>query len=91
MVVVRGVNIFPTSIEAVIREFETLGEFRLLVSKRNEMDEIEVQVECGDDALAQHFATTLQHRLGLRVPVTRLDPGTLPRSEGKARRLVDQR
>lgn len=90
MLVIRGVNIFPTSIEEIVRLVPRVGEFRMLATRRGTMDELEVIVEdpSGDPA---DLAAIMEQRLGLRIPVRAVDPGTLPRFEGKARRLEDCR
>ena len=90
MVVVRGVNVFPSSIEAIVRELDAVAEFRLLVSRVDEMDQLEIEIET-DEPIAVRLADRLRDRLALRVPVKKVPPGSLARFEGKARRLVDRR
>ena len=90
MVVIRGVNIFPSSIERIIRSFPELGEFRLIASRRGAMDELEVVVECEEDNL-DPVSATVEQRLGLRIPIQRVPPNSLPRFEAKAKRLEDRR
>ncbi|MBI1903304.1 MAG: phenylacetate--CoA ligase family protein [Planctomycetia bacterium] len=90
MLVVRGVNVFPSALEAVIREFPELGEFRATISTAGELDGVKIEVE---DPLAQpkRIVEAFQMRLGLRVVVEPVPLGSLPRFEGKARRVVDLR
>lgn len=90
MIIVRGVNVYPSSIEQVIREFPEVDEFRLVLRKRGLLDHLTVEVEnrAGDVA---RIAQRLQVRLGLNVDVEPLPLGSLPRSEGKSRRLLDLR
>ncbi len=94
MLVVRGVNVFPSAIEGVLREFPAIAEFRVEVSRVNQMDELRLLVEPLPDAaeaeveLAQRVAEALRHRLLLRVPCQVLPPGSLPRFELKAKRVV---
>lgn len=90
MMIIRGVNIFPSSVEQVLREFPEVGEYRLVASKTGEMDTLSIEVE--DDLNApDRIATELKKRLGLNVSVTNVESGTLPRFEAKGRRFVDNR
>lgn len=90
MLIVRGVNIFPSAVDQVLRSFPEVVEYRVTVSKRGEMDELVVEVE---DLLNQprRIAEEFNVRLGLSVEVRTAEPLTLPRFEGKARRFVDAR
>ena len=90
MMVVRGVNIFPSSIEQILRSFPEIVEFRMTVRRESEMDQLLIEVEDRLDDPAR-VATELNLRLGLKVDVTSVALGSLPRVEGKARRFVDQR
>lgn len=90
MIVVRGVNIFPSSIEAIVRELEPDNEFRIIVSRQDEMDQLELKIE-SSEANANELAAVLRDRLAMRVPVTSVPPESLPRFEAKARRLDDRR
>jgi len=90
MVVVRGVNIFPSSIEAALRQFPQVEEFRIILTRAGEMDEVEVEVECPEE-LAPQVEQALRQALSLRVPVRVASPGSLPRFELKARRVDDRR
>jgi phenylacetate-CoA ligase len=90
MLVVRGVNIFPSSIEQIMHGFPEVVEYRFTVRKRGAMDQMFVEVE---DHLAQpaRIVEELQLRLGLKVDVNVVPPATLPRFEGKGKRFVDLR
>jgi len=90
MMIIRGVNIFPSSIEQILRSFPEVVEFRLTARKRGEMDELVVEVE---DRLQdpRRIAEELQLRLGLKVDVRLAPAMSLPRFEGKGARFVDQR
>jgi len=90
MVIIRGINIFPQSIEAIVREFPEISEFRIVYYTVEEMDEVKVQYEGGKD-LAGPLASRLRERIGLRIEVEPVEDGTLTRFEMKARRVVDQR
>lgn len=90
MFVVRGVNIFPSSIEQIMHSFPEVVEYRFTIRKRGAMDQLLVEVE---DHLAQpaRIAEELQLRLGLKVEVRLAEAGSLPRFEGKGKRFIDQR
>jgi len=88
MVVVRGVNIYPTAIESVVRSIPEIGEYRVLVSRRGSMAELELDIESTDDTAALRLERALDQAFTLRVPVRRLAAGSLPRFEMKARRWV---
>ena len=90
MIVVRGVNIFPSSIEAILREFPSIGEYRLVLSKSGALDELLLEIEdraSSADALGKRLLSQLQ----LRIEVQQVPEGGLPRPEGKARRVLDLR
>lgn len=90
MLVVRGVNVFPSSIDAIIREFPEVGEYRLTVTRSGALDALELEVE---DSLhdPQRIAEQLLLILQLRVDVVDVPAGSLPRSDGKSRRVLDRR
>ena len=90
MMIIRGVNIFPSSIEQILRSFPEVLEFRLTAYKRGSMDEIKVEVE---DRLndPKRIVDELQLRLGLRVDVETVEIGSLPRYELKGNRFIDNR
>jgi phenylacetate-CoA ligase len=89
MVIIRGLNLFPSAVEGVIRGV-TAAEFRMVATRHGELDELLVELE-GSQALADHAARSLREHLGFRIPVQPIADGTLPRWEGKARRFVDRR
>jgi phenylacetate-CoA ligase len=90
MLVIRGVNVFPGAIDDIVRGFPEVVEYRVTVRRRDALDELAVEIEdrlVAPDRVAREF----QVRLGLRVDVRAVPPGSLPRFEGKARRIVDER
>ena len=91
MLIVRGVNIYPSAVEAIVREFPEVAEFRITVTHVGALDELELEVETAADGCAARVAQALYGRLNLRVIVQAVPPGTLPRWELKARRVVDRR
>jgi phenylacetate-CoA ligase len=90
MVVVRGVNIYPSSIEAALRQFPDVDEFRIIVTREGELDEVAIEVEA-PEARIPEIERALRIALNLRTPVAVAPPGSLPRFELKARRLDDRR
>lgn len=90
MIVVRGVNVFPSSVEEVLRGLDTVDEWRLTVERRGSMDELSVEVE-QSQADTTRVAEALRVGLGLRIEVRSVEPGSLPRTEHKSRRLIDRR
>jgi len=90
MLVVRGVNIFPRAIDEIVRSFPEIVEYRLQVAARGSLDTMHLEIEdrLGDPG---RVARELQMRLGLRVEVQAVPLGSLPRFEGKGRRIHDLR
>ncbi len=102
MLIIRGVNLFPSQVESVILEMEEFEPHYLLVVDRvNNLDTLEVQVEVRDGyysdeinrmmELRRKIASRLQSVLGLGADIRLVEPGTIARSEGKAKRVVDKR
>jgi phenylacetate-CoA ligase len=94
MFIVRGINVFPSAIENIVRSFPQVDEFAIEVYKRGEMDELELKIEAlADDpqAVARDVQAEMERRLALRVPVHAVQAGSLPRWDLKARRVVDRR
>jgi len=90
MMIIRGVNIFPTSVEKILRGFPEIVEYRLTVFKQESMDQLKIEIE---DQLAspERVREELQIQLGLRVDVECVPAGSLPRFEAKGKRFIDQR
>jgi phenylacetate-CoA ligase len=90
MMVIRGVNVFPSSVEQILRSFPEVVEYRMTARKIGEMDHLVVEIE---DRLndPDRVATELRLRLGLKVEVQVAPLGSLPRVEGKGKRFVDER
>jgi phenylacetate-CoA ligase len=88
MLIVRGVNVFPSAIEAIVRRFP-VEEFQIEVFRAGELDEMRVLVEVDGGVEAAHrVQAALRGGLGIRVEVVAVGSGTLPRFELKARRVV---
>ncbi|MBL9091840.1 MAG: phenylacetate--CoA ligase family protein [Planctomycetaceae bacterium] len=90
MLIIRGVNIFPSALDQILRGFPEVVEYRVTARSEGAMDVLEVEVE---DRLHQpeRVADELRIRLGLNVVVVAVPIGSLPRFEGKGRRVVDSR
>jgi len=92
MVVIRGVNVYPAAVENLVRRHEAVDEFRVTITRRREMAQILIEIECrdgvGGEAIAGAVRETFESSLGLRPDVTRVPRGTLPRFEMKAHRFV---
>ncbi len=97
MLVVRGENVFPSQIEEILLEVRGLtGNYQLVVDREaRHMDSLQVRVESREGAdqvgLRQRAEERIRDTIGLSAQVTVLSPGALPRSEGKAMRVVDRR
>jgi phenylacetate-CoA ligase len=99
MIVLRGVNVFPTQIEELLLRVPGLApHFQLVLAVRDRMDELTVQVEARPGlgaeqraAAAEALATAVGDHVGVRVQVAVGDPDTIERSAGKMRRVVDHR
>ena len=91
MVVVRGVNVYPSAVEEILRSAGGVAEYRVHISRNDALVEMSVEVEPnnGDNnSLATRLAKVFQETLALRVPVNLVEPGALPRFELKARRWI---
>ena len=88
---VRGVNVYPSALENLVRRVPGVVEFRVTVAKKGALDTLRVELECGDgpepSAVAQSVSDSIRHHLGLRPEVNVVPKNTLPRFELKARRF----
>jgi phenylacetate-CoA ligase len=97
MLIIRGVNLYPSEIEAALLPVEGVGpDYQIVVERPGALDEITVTCEPATDdvdrdALAARIADALLARTGVTMGVNVLDRGAVPRSEGKAVRVVDRR
>jgi phenylacetate-CoA ligase len=90
MLIIRGVNVFPSEIERVLLAIPELApHYQLVVERPGRLDELTVQVEGAVEA--ELVCKQLQSVLGLTANVETVQPGTIPRSEGKALRVLDRR
>jgi phenylacetate-CoA ligase len=102
MLIIRGVNVFPSQVEAALLEVEgTLPHYQIILTRMQGLDQMEVQVEVTPETfsdkigaleeLNEKIEESVEHVLGIRVKVTLVEPNTIQRSEGKARRVIDRR
>ncbi|MBE5817297.1 MAG: phenylacetate--CoA ligase, partial [Clostridiales bacterium] len=102
MLIIRGVNVFPSQIESVLLEFpEVAPYYMLVVTREGVLDALEVRVELSEklfsdevkklEDLNKRIVRELQNVLGVAVKVTLVSPRSIERSEGKAKRILDQR
>lgn len=102
MLIVRGINIFPTQVESVILEFKELEpQYMLVVDRKNNLDTLEVQVEVRRDfftddigamlALKKNVSARLKSVLSIGVDVKLVEPNSIERSQGKSKHVIDKR
>ena len=102
MFIIRGVNVFPSQVETALLQVEgTLPHYQIVLTREKGLDRMEVKVEVTREvfsdkiraleSLHRKLEDALEHVLGLRVQVTLVEPRSLARSEGKAKRLTDLR
>jgi phenylacetate-CoA ligase len=92
MLIVRGVNVFPSALEGIVRRFAAVDEFQIEVFRRGALDEVRLLVEIDRggavDETVRSVREAVRRELGIRVEVTAVPTRTLPRFELKARRVV---
>ena len=102
MLIIRGVNVFPSQVESVLLEFgETEPHYLLVVDRKSELDDLEVWVELSDRMFSdqvrrlEDLETKLRQKLlsvlNVSARIKFVEPRTIPRSEGKAKRVYDKR
>ncbi|MBQ3065724.1 MAG: phenylacetate--CoA ligase [Clostridia bacterium] len=101
MLIIRGVNVFPSQIETVLIEQGYSANYQIIVDRSNNFDSIEVQVEISSEIFsdtvkglsvrAKELSAALKNLLGVNAKVTLMEPNSIPRSEGKAVRVIDKR
>ena len=100
MLIVRGVNVFPTQVEEQILKVKALSaHYQIVLTREGRLDEVEVLVEAAPAAAGEEArkasAAELGHHvkglIGITARITVADPGGVERSQGKARRVIDKR
>jgi phenylacetate-CoA ligase len=102
MFIIRGINVFPSQVETALLQVEgTLPHYQIVLTRDKGLDEMEIQVEVtqeifsdtvgGLESFQQKLETAVEQTVGIRVGVHLVEPHTIQRSEGKAKRVIDQR
>jgi phenylacetate-CoA ligase len=102
MLIIRGVNVFPSQIEEVLMKVKDIEpHYLIVVDRKNYLDEIEVWIEVSEDIFSEkmnvleEFESSIEHKLysviGINIGVRLKEPKTIKRSEGKAKRVIDMR
>ena len=102
MLIIRGVNVFPSQIESILLTYGELEpHYMIHVDRINNMDRMEVQIEMTKaffsdsvreiETIERRLTADIQSTLGIAAKITLVEPRSLPRSEGKARRVIDNR
>ena len=101
MLIIRGVNVFPSQIETVLLDKGYTANYQIVVDRANHTDSIEVQVEISNEIFsdtvrdlskrAKELEAALRSLLGISAKVSLVEPNSIPRSEGKAVRVIDKR
>ena len=102
MFIIRGVNVFPSQVEAALLTVEgTLPHYRIVLTTDKGLDQIGIEVEVSAEVasdqvrvmedLRKRIGQAIERIVGIRVGVRLVEPHSIPRSEGKAKRVVDQR
>lgn len=90
MLIVRGINVYPSALADVLHRFPEVAEYRVIVTRDGPMDEIALEVECPSELIID-IQEELRTALHLRIPIEPVEPGMLPRFELKAKRVEDRR
>ncbi|MCL1864569.1 MAG: phenylacetate--CoA ligase [Spirochaetes bacterium] len=102
MLIIRGVNVFPSQIESVLMKFEGIEpHYQIIVDRKGPLDDIEVMVEVNErlfsdeikvmNDLSKNISNHFKSSLGISAKITLVEPQTIPRSEGKSARVIDKR
>ncbi|MFI3324565.1 MAG: phenylacetate--CoA ligase [Clostridia bacterium] len=101
MLIIRGINVFPSQIESVLLELGMDPNYQIIVDRKNNLDIMEVQVELNDkmfsdtvkniEKVEHDIASALQSTLNIAAKVKLVEPKSIARSEGKAKRVIDNR
>ena len=102
MLIIRGVNVFPSQVEAALVEVEEVTpHYMMIVDRENNLDTLEIQVEISPDMFSdtvksledqeKAIKSAVESTLGISAHIRLVEPKTIPRTEGKAVRVVDKR
>ena len=101
MLIIRGINVFPSQVEHVLLSLNMEPNYQIIVDRKNNLDTMEVQVEMSDQMFSDkvrnledvehNIAAALQSTLNIAAKIRLVEPKSLPRPEGKAKRVIDTR
>jgi len=102
MIIIRGVNVFPSQVESILLEMgETEPHYQLVVDRVGSLDTLQVLVEVSEQMFSDHvrgleslerkIRQEIDNMLGVTADVKLVEPKSIPRSEGKAQRVIDKR
>ena len=101
MLIIRGINVFPSQVEHVLLSLNMEPNYQIIVDRKNNLDTMEVQVEMSDQMFSDkvrnledvehNIAAALQSTLNIAAKIRLVEPKSVPRSEGKAKRVIDKR
>ena len=101
MLIIRGINVFPSQVEHVLLSLNMEPNYQIIVDRKNNLDTMEVQVEMSDQMFSDkvrnledvehNIAAALQSTLNIAAKIRLVEPKSLPRPEGKAKRVIDKR
>jgi len=101
MLIIRGINVFPSQIEHVLLDLGLEPNYQIVVDRENNLDVLEVQIEMTQqifsdeirkiEKVSRKIKAALQSTLNINANIKMLEPKSLPRSEGKAKRVIDKR
>ena len=92
MLIIRGVNVFPSQVEAVLVGLEGVApHYQLVIERRGSLDELTVEIESADASAGERVRHHVKSMIGVSAAVRVLKPGEVPRSQGKAVRVRDLR
>lgn len=102
MLIIRGVNVFPSQVESVLLQLgNTSPHYQLIVDRVNNVDTLEIQVEISAEMFSDKvknieeqeslIKSSVESILGISAKIKIVEPRTIPRSEGKAVRVIDKR
>ena len=101
MLIIRGINVFPSQVEHVLLSLNMEPNYQIIVDRKNNLDTMEVHVEMSDQMFSDkvrnledvehNIAAALQSTLNIAAKIRLVEPKSLPRSEGKAKRVIDKR
>lgn len=102
MLIIRGVNVFPTQIESILLDIgETEPHYQIIVERQGSLDIMEIWVEVSEkmfsdqirglESLEALIKSEIDNVLGIKAKIRLVEPNTIPRSDGKAQRVIDKR